>query len=116
MTRENLLMVADSERDANMRYAAGFSVEEPIVFMRLGGKSYLVLNDPEIGRAHSTPRTVASFGAARTFGSCSSLGASEPTRLASSAQFSENGESRRSLSRGISLWGWPERYADWISK
>ncbi len=52
MTREDLLMVADSERDPNMRYAAGFSVEEPIVFMRLGGKSYLVLNDPEIGPAH----------------------------------------------------------------
>lgn len=47
---ENLLMVADSERDANMLYAVGVFVPDPFIYLRLRGRSYIVLNDLEIDR------------------------------------------------------------------
>lgn len=56
MTRENLLIVADSERDANMLYAAELLVPDPFIYLRIRGKSYLVLNDLEIHRARRISR------------------------------------------------------------
>ncbi|MBI2947396.1 MAG: aminopeptidase P family protein [Verrucomicrobia bacterium] len=56
MTRENLLIVADSERDANMLYAAGFLVPDPFIYLRIRGKPHLVLNDLEIDRARRSSR------------------------------------------------------------
>lgn len=43
-------MVADSERDANMLYAVGVFVPDPFIYLRLRGRSYIVLNDLEIDR------------------------------------------------------------------
>jgi Xaa-Pro aminopeptidase len=51
MKRDNLLIVADSERDANMLYAAGLFVPDPFIYLRLHGRCHLVLNDLEIQRA-----------------------------------------------------------------
>jgi Xaa-Pro aminopeptidase len=51
MSRENLLMVADSEHDANMLYAVGFFVPDPFIYLRLRGKCLIVLSDLEIDRA-----------------------------------------------------------------
>ncbi len=51
MNRETLLMVADSEHDANMLYAVGLFVPDPFIYLRLGGKPHIVLNDLEIDRA-----------------------------------------------------------------
>jgi Xaa-Pro aminopeptidase len=48
---ENLLMVADSEHDANMLYATGIFVPDPFLFLRLGGRNFLVMSDLEIDRA-----------------------------------------------------------------
>jgi len=50
MSAENLLIVADSERDANMLYAVGMFVPDPFIFLRLGDQSQIVLNDLEIDR------------------------------------------------------------------
>src|SRR5438552_13476170 len=47
----NLLMVADSEHDANMLYAVGMFVPDPFIYLRLRGRSYIVLSDLEIDRA-----------------------------------------------------------------
>ena len=51
MDRENLLIVADSERDANMLYAVGMFVPDPFIYLRLHGKCHVVLSDLEIDRA-----------------------------------------------------------------
>src|SRR5205814_7192322 len=51
MKRENLLMVADSERDANMLYAVRMFVPDPFIYLRIRGKHYIVMSDLEIGRA-----------------------------------------------------------------
>ena len=48
---ENLLMLADSEHDANMLYAVGMFVPDPFIYLRLGGRPYIVLSDLEIDRA-----------------------------------------------------------------
>ena len=51
MKSENVLMLADSERDADMLYAVGMFAPDPLLYLNVRGKAYLVLNDLEIGRA-----------------------------------------------------------------
>ena len=46
-----LLMVADSEHDANMLYAVGLFVPDPFIYLRLRGPDYIVISDLEIDRA-----------------------------------------------------------------
>ena len=48
---ENLLLVADSEHDANMLYAVGMFVPDPFIYLRLAGKDFIVMNNLEIDRA-----------------------------------------------------------------
>ncbi len=50
-TSDNLLMVADSERDANMLYAVGMFVPDPFIYLRLRGRASIVMSDLEIDRA-----------------------------------------------------------------
>ena len=46
-----LLLVAPSEGDANMLYAAGFFVPDPFVFFQHKKKKYVVMSDLEVDRA-----------------------------------------------------------------
>jgi Xaa-Pro aminopeptidase len=48
---DTLLMVADSERDANMLYATGLFVPDPFIYVNFGRRPLLVLSDLEIDRA-----------------------------------------------------------------
>ena len=50
-TPENLLMVADSDHDANMLYVTGMFVPDPFIYLRLRGRNYIVMSDLEIDRA-----------------------------------------------------------------
>ena len=50
---ETLLMVADSERDANMLYATGLFVPDPFIYLHTSGRPLLVLSDLEIDRARA---------------------------------------------------------------
>ena len=49
--KETLLIVADSERDANMLYAVGMFVPDPFIYFHSGGRPHLVMSDLEIDRA-----------------------------------------------------------------
>jgi Xaa-Pro aminopeptidase len=53
---ENLLIVADSERDSNMLYAAGLFVPDPFIYFRFEAKNHIVVSDLEIGRAQRKAR------------------------------------------------------------
>jgi Xaa-Pro aminopeptidase len=53
---ENVLMVADSERDANMLYAVGMFVPDPFIYFRFEGKCHIVVSDLEFGRARRYAR------------------------------------------------------------
>jgi Xaa-Pro aminopeptidase len=48
---EHLLLVSDSERDANMLYAVGMFVPDPFIFLRSRRRDYIVMSDLEIDRA-----------------------------------------------------------------
>jgi Xaa-Pro aminopeptidase len=50
---ENLLIVADSEHDANMLYATGMFVPDPFIYLRVRGRAYVVMSDLEIDRARA---------------------------------------------------------------
>jgi len=50
---ENLLMVADSERDANMLYATGLFVPDPFIYLKTRGRPLIVMSDLEIDRARA---------------------------------------------------------------
>lgn len=48
---ENLLIVADSDHDANMLYAVRMFVPDPFIYLRLKGRCHVVMSDLEIDRA-----------------------------------------------------------------
>jgi Xaa-Pro aminopeptidase len=48
---KDLLMVADSDHDANMLYAVGMFVPDPFIYLRIRGKNLIVMSDLEIDRA-----------------------------------------------------------------
>jgi Xaa-Pro aminopeptidase len=51
MKREHLLMVSDSDHNADMLYAVGMFVPDPFVYARVNGKPHIVMSDLEIDRA-----------------------------------------------------------------
>ncbi len=53
-TLPDLLLVADSERDANMLYATRFVAPDAFVYFRRRGKTYLIASDLELDRARAT--------------------------------------------------------------
>ncbi|HXI82893.1 MAG TPA: Xaa-Pro peptidase family protein [Verrucomicrobiae bacterium] len=59
------LMVADSERDANMLYATRMFVPDPFIWFEVRGRTYAVMSDLEIDRARKQAQVdrVLSFGA-----------------------------------------------------
>ena len=56
MSPETLLMVADTEHDADMLYAVRLFVPDPFIFFQVNGTPHLVLSDLEIDRVrHGAP-------------------------------------------------------------
>ncbi len=53
---EPLLMVADSEHDADMLYATGLFVPDPFTYLRRGGRATLLMSDLELDRARRLVR------------------------------------------------------------
>jgi Xaa-Pro aminopeptidase len=53
---EILLIVADSDRDANMLYATGINVPDPFIFLQIAGRPLIVMSDLEIDRAKKKSR------------------------------------------------------------
>lgn len=67
---ETLLMVADSERDADMLYAVRMFVPDPFIYLEVKGKPVLLLSDLEIDRARKEAkhcRVVSLNSAAQKF-------------------------------------------------
>jgi len=50
------LMVADSERDANMLYATRLFVPDPFIWFEVRGRTYVVMSDLEMDRARKQAR------------------------------------------------------------
>lgn len=56
MTRDNFLIVGDSEHDANMLYAVRMFVPDPFIYARIKGKCHIIINDLELDRARKHAR------------------------------------------------------------
>jgi Xaa-Pro aminopeptidase len=53
---ENLLIVADSEHDANMLYAVGHFVPEQFIYFRVDGYCHVVVHDAQVNRMRKWAR------------------------------------------------------------
>ena len=49
--RQAVLMIAASERDANLYYATHFIAPDPFVFIQISGRKFLLMSDLEVDRA-----------------------------------------------------------------
>lgn len=56
MKSEDLLLVADSEHDADLLYAVRVFVPDPFIYLRLNGRCHVVLNDLELDRVRRQAR------------------------------------------------------------
>ncbi len=79
MNRDNLLLVANSEQDANMLYAVGMFVPDPFIFFSVGGKPHIVLNDLEIDRGRREARRCRVLPLSRYFNQLRQQGNAAPT-------------------------------------
>lgn len=50
---EAVLLIADSERDADMLYASGMFVPDPFTFLQVDGRTTIMMSDLEIDRARA---------------------------------------------------------------
>lgn len=50
---EAILLIADSERDADMLYAAGLFVPDPFTYLQVAGRTTIMMSDLEIDRARA---------------------------------------------------------------
>lgn len=53
---KSILIIASSERDANLYYATRFLAPDPFVFLKIRGKKILLMSDLEVDRARSEAR------------------------------------------------------------
>ncbi len=51
MPRDNILIVSDSENDADMLYAVGEFFSDPFIYLRVRGRGYAVFNETDLDRA-----------------------------------------------------------------
>ena len=104
---DTLLMVADSEREANMLYATGLFVPDPFIYLNFGRRPLLVLSDLEIDRARAAgaavPRRVLERLPAKTPARRREIAAASPT---SSAKFCARTKSAAPSCRTIFRWDW----------
>ena len=106
MKAETLLIVADSEREANMLYATGLFVPDPFIFLNFGGRPLLVMSDLEIDRARAqAPHCrVASLSAASK--SSGATASNRRASRASSARFCARKKSAAPSCRTIFRSAW----------
>ncbi len=63
--KPTLLIIASSEKDADLYYATKFIAPDPFVFIRVRGKNYILINDLEIDRAKKQAEADGIFSTSR---------------------------------------------------
>lgn len=65
--QENVLIVSDSDRDADLLYAVGFFAPDPFLYARLKGREFIIISDLEESRAAKSAKhcEVLSFSEVR---------------------------------------------------
>ena len=99
---DNVLIVADSEHDANMLYAVRMFVPDPFIYMRLGGKCHVVMRcivDAGRGEGQDLARGDRRFRAPLV----RATSPSPAVRLASGSSSGHPSERREGSIRDVSL-------------
>jgi Xaa-Pro aminopeptidase len=65
MPKQNLLIIASSEKDADLYYATRFIAPDAFVFAQVRGKKYILVSDLEIDRAKTQARVHGVFSTSR---------------------------------------------------
>ncbi|MFA5159364.1 MAG: Xaa-Pro peptidase family protein [Candidatus Omnitrophota bacterium] len=65
MPKQNLLIIASSEKDADLYYATKFVAPDPFVFIQTRGRKYILVSDLEIDRAKKQACVHAVFSTSR---------------------------------------------------
>ena len=65
MKQQNLLIIASSEKDADLYYATKFIAPDPFVFTQVRGKKYILVSDLEIDRAKKQASVHGVFSSSR---------------------------------------------------
>ncbi|MBN2507622.1 MAG: M24 family metallopeptidase [Verrucomicrobia bacterium] len=79
MSRDNLLMFADSEHDANMLYAVRMFLPGALPYLRIRGQGHVVVNDLEWNRARRDARHCRVMSLSRCLKALESKGVKRPT-------------------------------------
>ena len=65
MSQRDLLIIASSEKDADLYYATRFMAPDPFVFVKAHGKSFILVSDLEIDRAKKQARVDSVFSSSK---------------------------------------------------
>ena len=65
MQKEKLLIIASSEKDADLYYATKFIAPDPFIFAQIRGKKYILVSDLEIDRAKKQAHVHGIFSTSR---------------------------------------------------
>ena len=65
MKQQNLLIIASSEKDADLYYATRFIAPDPFVFVQIRRKKYILVSDLEIDRAKKQARVDGVFSTSK---------------------------------------------------
>lgn len=86
MADENLLIFADDEDCADLRYAIGMLPSEPMVYLRLNGRGYALLSDADLKRGRQQARHCRVLSLARYLRSEAGPEDAEPATIATAIQ------------------------------
>ena len=73
------LIVADSERSADMFYATRFLAPDPFIFAQVNGRKFLVMSDLELDRARAQARVDEVLSYTKLHQAAKNRGIKEPT-------------------------------------
>ena len=75
------LIIADSEKNANLYYATRFLAPDPFIFIQLNGRRLVVMSDLELDRAKSQSRADEVLSYSRLAQELKQKGGAEPTMM-----------------------------------
>ena len=75
------LIIADSEKNANLYYATRFLAPDPFIFLQLNEKKFLVMSDLEVDRAKSQARVTEVLSYSKLAKQAKGTSGTEPTMM-----------------------------------
>lgn len=81
MTKPTHLIIADSEKDADLYYATGFLAPDSFVYLNIGGRTFMLMSDLELDRARAQAKVDEVIAVSQRMHQLSQKGKEKPTVL-----------------------------------